>query len=114
MTRLSYLLRPHWPQLTLAFVAVLGESITDLLEPWPLKIVFDNVLGSKRLPDWLAGIVHAVAGTDKLDILSFVVVVVLAIAAIGALSTYFEKYLTTAVAQWVSHDLRRTLYNHLQ
>ena len=114
MKRLSYLLRPHWPQLALAFVAVLGESITDLLEPWPLKIVFDNVLGSKRLPDWLAAIVHSVAGTNKLSTLSFVVVMVLAIAVVGAVSTYFEKYLTTSVAQWVSHDLRRTLYNHIQ
>ena len=114
MKRLSYLLRPHWPQLALAFVAVLGESVTDLLEPWPLKIVFDNVLGSKKLPDWLASIVHSVAGTNKTSILSFVVVMVLMIAAVGAVSTYFEKYLTTSVAQWVTHDLRRTLYNHIQ
>jgi ABC-type multidrug transport system fused ATPase/permease subunit len=114
MKKLSYLLKPHWHQLTLAFVAVIGESVTDLLEPWPLKIVFDNVLGSKRLPDWLARLVHSTAGTSKLAILSFVVVVVLIIATVGAISTYFEKYLTTSVAQWVSHDLRRTLYNHIQ
>src|SRR5678816_4595690 len=114
MTKLSYLLRPHWPQLTLAFVAVLGETVTGLLEPWPLKIVFDNVLGSKRLPDWLAQLVQAAAGTNKLAILSFVIIMVLAIAVVGAVSTYFEKYLTTSVAQWVSHDLRRTLYNHIQ
>ena len=114
MKKLGYLLKPHWLQLTLAFVAVIGESVTDLLEPWPLKIVFDNVLGSKHLPPWLATVVHATAGTDKLAILSFVVVLVLAIATVGAISTYFEKYLTTSVAQWVSHDLRRTLYNHIQ
>ena len=114
MRKLSYLLRPHWPQLSLAFVAVIGESVTDLLEPWPLKVVFDNVLGSKPLPKWLAVVVHSVAGTNKLAILSFVVVMVLAIATVGAVSTYFEKYLTTSVAQWVSHDLRRSLYNHIQ
>src|SRR6476659_5447582 len=114
MTRLSYLLKPHWPQLTLAFVAVIGESVTDLLEPWPLKVVFDNVLGSKPLPKWLAAVVHSVAGTNKLAILSFVVVMVLVIATVGAVSTYFEKYLTTSVAQWVSQDLRRSLYNHIQ
>src|SRR5262245_56694858 len=102
MKKLSYLLRPHWHQLSLAFLAVLGESITDLLEPWPLKIVFDNVLGSKHLPDWLAAVVHPIFGTSKLSILSFVVVIVLIIATVGAVSTYFEKYLTTSVAQWVS------------
>jgi len=100
--------------LSLAFVAVIGESVTDLLEPWPLKVVFDNILGSKPLPNWLAVVVHSVAGRNKLATLSFVVVMVLAIATVGAISTYFEKYLTTSVAQWVSHDLRRSLYNHIQ
>src|SRR3989454_5174864 len=103
--RISDLLYPHWPSLTLAFVAVIGESLTDLLEPWPLKIVFDYVFGSKRMPDWLAGMVGWI-GVDKLSILNFAVLIVLAIAIVGALSSYFEKYLTSSVGQWVMHDLR--------
>ena len=113
-TQIGYLLRPHWFALTLAFIAVIGESVTDLLEPWPLKIIFDNVLGSKRMPEWLANIVYTTAGHDKTSILGFVAFSVIAIAIVGALSAYFEKYLTTSVAQWVSHDLRRTLYHHIQ
>jgi len=42
------------------------------------------------------------------------VVAVAGIAIIGAVSSYFEKYFTTSIAQWVTHDLRRTLYNHIQ
>jgi hypothetical protein len=38
---LKELLQPHRGMLVLAFIAVLGEAATDLLEPWPLKIVFD-------------------------------------------------------------------------
>ena len=38
----------------------------------------------------------------------------MAIAVVGALSTYVEKYLTTSVGQWVMHDLRRALYHHIQ
>jgi subfamily B ATP-binding cassette protein MsbA len=111
--RISDLLRPHWKTLTIAFIAVLGETLADLLEPWPLKVVFDNVLGSKRLPHWLAGVV-SVFGSGKTAILGFAAVAVLTIAAIGAISTYFEKYLTTSVGQWVMHDLRRSLYHHIQ
>ncbi|PYS69149.1 MAG: ABC transporter ATP-binding protein, partial [Acidobacteria bacterium] len=111
--RITDLLYPHWGTLTLAFIAVLGESITDLLEPWPLKIVFDHVFGSKRMPDWLASIVSFI-GTDKFSILNFVVLAVLVIAIFGAVSSYFEKYLTTSVGQWVMHDLRRVLYSHIQ
>src|SRR5712671_5487726 len=111
--RIIDLLYPHWGTLSLAFIAVLGESITDLLEPWPLKIVFDYVFGSKRMPNWLASVVSYI-GTDKFSILNFAVLAVIVIAIFGAVSSYFEKYLTTSVGQWVMHDLRRVLYSHIQ
>ena len=55
--RITDLLYPHWKTLSLAFIAVIGESLTDLLEPWPLKIVFDYVFGGKPMPEWLASAV---------------------------------------------------------
>src|SRR5256885_1867883 len=111
---ISYLLRPHWKTLTVAFIAVIGESAGDLLEPWPLKVVFDYVLGSKKMPGWLAGLVNSVAGHDKVSILYFAAFSVIVIAAVGAVGSYGEKYLTTSVGQRVMHDLRRTLYHHIQ
>src|SRR3989442_7195843 len=111
--RIADLLYPHWLTLTLAFIAVIGESVTDLLEPWPLKIVFDYVFGSKAMPSRLTGVVSFL-GTDKLSILNFAVLAVIAIAIFAAISSYFEKYLTTSVGQWVMHDLRRVLYSHIQ
>jgi ATP-binding cassette, subfamily B, bacterial len=111
MTRL---IRPHWKALTLALVAVLGETFSDVLEPWPIKIVIDNILQSKKLPGWLQGSVASSFGNDKLAILNFAIAAVAAIAVLGAISSYTEKYLTTSVSQWVTHDLRRTLYNHIQ
>ena len=112
--QISYLLRPHWKTLTVAFIAVIGESAGDLLEPWPLKVVFDYVLGSKKMPGWLAGLVNSVAGHDKVAILYFAAFSVIVIAAVGAIGSYGEKYLTTSVGQRVMHDLRRTLYHHIQ
>ena len=112
--QISYLLRPHWKTLTVAFIAVLGESAGDLLEPWPVKVVFDYVLGSKKMPGWLASLVNSVAGHDKMAILYFAALSVIAIAAVGAIGSYGEKYLTTSVGQRVMHDLRATLYHHIQ
>jgi ATP-binding cassette subfamily B protein len=110
--RLS-LLRPHWKALTLALLAVLGETAADLLEPWPLKIIVDNLLQSKPLPLWLTAVIAHVAGSEKYAILNFAVSAVAVIAIFGALSSYVEKYLTTCVGQWVMHDLRRALYQHI-
>jgi subfamily B ATP-binding cassette protein MsbA len=112
--QLSYLLSPHWKSLAIAFVAALGESVSGLLEPWPLKIVFDNVLSSKKLPPSLAVFIYATLGQNKTAILEFAALAVLVIAIVGAISSYTQKYLTTSVAQWVAHDLRRTLYHHIQ
>src|SRR3990172_6877027 len=105
-------LRPHWKALTLALLAVVGEAVTDLLEPWPLKIVLDYLLQSKPPPSWLISMVGWI-GQDKLAVLNFAVLAVAIIAVVGALSSYLEKYLTTSVGQWVMHDLRRTLYHHI-
>jgi ATP-binding cassette, subfamily B, bacterial len=111
---IARLIHPYWKALTLAFLAVLGETFSDVLEPWPIKVVIDNVLQSKKLPGWLAGYVTTAFGQDKLAVLNFAVAAIAAIAVVGAISSYFEKYLTTSVSQWVTHDLRRTLYNHIQ
>ncbi len=108
------LLRPHWKSLAIALLAVLGETLTDVLEPWPLKIVVDQLLQSKKLPGWLGEFVSGVFGQDRLAILNFAVAAVAAIAVVGAVSSYVEKYLTTSVSQWVTHDLRRMLYYHIQ
>ena len=108
------LLRPRWPALSVALLAVLGETVTDVLDPWPIKIVIDNVIQTKKLPGWLESIVRSLFGQNKIAILDFAVVAVLAIAVVGAISSYVEKYLTTSISQWVAHDLRRTLYSHIQ
>ena len=111
--RIIDLIRPHWKALTIALVAVLGETLTDILEPWPIKIIVDNVLQSKHLPEALGGIVTSLFGRNQYAIANFAVAAVAVIAVVGAFSSYFEKYLTTSVSQWVGHDLRRTLYHHI-
>jgi len=112
--RLAGLLRPHTGALTIALIAVLGETVTDILEPWPVKIVIDNILQSKKTSGWISTFVTRLFGHDKLAMLNFVIAAVLAIAIVGAFSSYIEKYMTTTVGQWVAHDLRRALYSHIQ
>ena len=108
------LLRPHRRQLYLGLLAIAGESIAGLLEPWPLKIVLDDLLQGKNQHGWLHRFILATAGSAPRNVLTFACIAVLVIAATDALCTYAEKYLTTNVGQWVAHDLRRTIYTHVQ
>jgi len=111
--KITTLLYPHWKSLSLALLAVVGEISADLLEPWPLKIILDHLLKSQPMPDWMSGIISRTVGEDKLAVLNFAVLAVALIAILGAVSSYAEKYLTTSVGQWVMHDLRRTVYQHI-
>jgi ATP-binding cassette subfamily B protein len=106
------LLRPHGSLLAIAFAAMLVQSAADLLEPWPLKLVFDYVIGSKPMPQWLAA--WFPGNADAFAVLNVAAVAVIAIAIVGAISSYTEKYLSTTVAKRVGYELRRTLYHHVQ
>lgn len=107
------LLRPHWKGMTVAFLAVAVSAGTELLEPWPLKIVLDYLLQGKRLSSW-AMVVVGWIGNDKLAVLNFAVVAVALIAIVGAASSYLENWLTTTIGQQIMHELRRTVYSHIQ
>jgi len=113
MPLVAHLVRSHWKALTLAFLAVLGETAADILEPWPVKVVIDNVLQHKALPHRFDAIVALLPKNDFAT-LNFAIAGVLLIAVIGAISSYSEKFLTTSVAQWVAHDLRRMVYQRIQ
>ena len=111
---LRELLAPHKWALLFGFLAVIGEGAADLLEPWPLKIVLDDVLKPHESHATVMRWIHSLAGTDKLAMLKFACFAVLAIAVLDAVSSYAEKYLTTSVGQWISYDLRRHIYAHIQ
>ena len=108
------LLRPHWAALTLGFIAIAGETAANLLQPWPLKIVLDDVLRSRQSHAWAMNLIHRLVGAEKIAVLEFACVAVLGIAVLDAVCTFGEKYLTTSVAQWVSYDLRMAIYAHIQ
>jgi subfamily B ATP-binding cassette protein MsbA len=108
------LLKPHAKGLAIGVAAVVIEGAANLAEPWPLKIVLDNVLKSKSGNGWLNHFILSTTGTDKVAILKFAALAVLAIAGAGALCTYTEKYLTNSIGQYVMHDLRQMLYSHIQ
>ena len=108
------LLRPHRRALWLGLLAIAGESIADVLQPWPLKVVLDNVIAGKQAHGWLTNAIHRTVGTNAMRILLAACVAVMVIALMNAVCTYGEKWVTTTVGQWVSHDLRRALYARVQ
>lgn len=110
--KLRELLRPYWKLVLLALLAMMMESGADLLEPWPLKVILDYVIGSKKPPGWLTGWI--VDNDSRLTLLNIAIGAVIGIALVGAVSSYTERYLSTTIGKRVGFDLRHALYHHVQ
>jgi len=107
------LLRPYRGWLVIVFVAMLVEIVMSLASPWPLKLVLDDALGNKQLPEWLAWAHNYGIGRHAVGVALFAGISTIVIAIVGAIATYIDNYYTTSVGQWVANDLRIRIYEHL-
>ena len=108
------LLRPYTGSLVIILVAMLVQTAMSLAAPWPLKIILDNVVGTHKAPEWLDRLRIIPLGGDKIELALVAGIMVVVIAALSALASYLENYYTESVSQYVAHDLRMRVYEHLQ
>ncbi len=108
------LVRPYKAWLIFIFLAMLVETTMSLANPWPLKIIIDNVIGNHKLPDWLGWMKNTTFGENGLALAAVAAIAVVIIAVIGSVANYINSYFTESVAQYVANDLRRRMYHHLQ
>lgn len=105
-------LRPYRRTLLLALAAMVGETITALLAPWPLKFVFDRVL----LVNHAHGAAHVriALGQSQWVLLGVITGAAIAIALADALLSYLDTQLSEVASQKAVYELRRALFEHLQ
>lgn len=108
------LVRPYKKWMTIIFTAMVLETLMSLATPWPLKILIDNVIGHHKLPHWLSWMERVFPAENKMQFAAVAAVSLIVMAAIGALAGYLNSYFTESIAQYVSNDLRRRIYHHLQ
>jgi len=113
------ILAKFWPQIAkqklsiaISLFAILAEVGLQLLEPWPLKFIFDRVL----VPELDANSVHLVLGREiePLLLLIGLSLAIVSIAVLRALATYVSKLSMAMVAAKILSEIRGQLYAHLQ
>jgi hypothetical protein len=104
---------PYRAGLAVVFAAMLVETLMSLAAPWPLKVVLDNALGHHPLPQWLEWVHDLGIDRNTMGLALFAALATALIAAIGAVASYVDNYYTESVGQWVAHDLRMRIYDHL-
>jgi ATP-binding cassette subfamily B protein/subfamily B ATP-binding cassette protein MsbA len=102
------LLLPHRWLFLFALSQVVLIAAAELLKPWPLKVIIDNVLGQKRV-EW------AIVQTWSPDALLLLACgsLVGIYLVLGVLNLVYN-YTTIRIGQSMVNDLRGALYNHLQ
>jgi len=107
------LIRPYRGWLAIVFAAMVVETAMSLAGPWPIKVIIDNVVGSHPLPHWLSWLWDLPVAKDKMGLALLAGLATVLIAAIGSAADYVDNYYTESVGQWVAHDLRVRVYDHL-
>lgn len=106
-------LRPYRRTLALALAAMVGETLTALLAPWPLKVVFDRVLlvhHSSNLPAH----VRVTLGPEQWRLLAIITGAAVLIALFNSLFSYLDTQLSEVSSQRAVFELRKSLFSHLQ
>ncbi|NGX41848.1 MAG: putative ABC transporter ATP-binding protein [Chlamydiae bacterium] len=99
--------------LFLSLIAGVFFTIVSMLEPWPLKLIFDNVFYNKATPRLLAPFVVPFK-SDKLVLLNVLIVYVIVVATFRGIFYYFQQLLTSRAGQQIVSGVRVDLYSHLQ
>ena len=116
MKRYARLLRyalPYWRGWLLIVVVTLLSTAFGLLQPWPIKLLVDNVLGGKPLPNVLrrgAGVLPGVDTTEGL--LVWVVVAGLVVFAVNSAVDVVLTFAWIRVGQRMVYDLAGDLFAH--
>lgn len=103
----SYL-RPYWMTFVFALGQVLFIGALELLKPWPLKIIIDNVLSGNPL-SWE----FALSWSSQTLLLAACVGLVLIYLLLGGMRI-LNDYTTIRIGQGMVNDLRRDLYSQIQ
>lgn len=87
-------------------------ALSRVIEPWPLKVVFDQVLFKKPAHGALVQ-PFVFLGRTPHELLGAAAIVLALTGVVRAVSYYYEDYLLSSAAQEVVYGIRTRLYRHL-
>src|SRR5262249_19144273 len=109
---LSYA-RPQAGSLGLLVLLSLTGTGINLLKPWPLKLIVDNVLPGKPLPAWLQWL-PALPGALGSGLLVWLAGSTLLVFLLGWANTISKRYLQIDAAGRITYRLAADVFAHLQ
>lgn len=95
-----------------SFIALIAEIFLHLLEPWPLKFIFDYIL----VPNFKEKIseIPLFQGLDPFSLVAVLAIALIVITALRAFAAYFSIYGMSLAASNILTEIRAELYSHIQ
>jgi ATP-binding cassette, subfamily B, bacterial len=112
LRRFSPQLNKQKTLLIVSFVALMAEIFLHLLEPWPLKFIFDYILVPGFRSQSLG--IPLLSGLGPFALLTGLTLGLVAIALLRATAAYFSVVGMALAASNVLTEIRSDLYSHLQ
>lgn len=106
-------LRPYRARVALLAVLLASEIGLGALQPWPLAVVIDYVLGGKAFSGRLAVWVTALTHGNGTTLLVLVVVAGVVLQVVNQLVSAYGTQVQVDTGQRLVYDLRRRLFEHL-
>jgi ATP-binding cassette, subfamily B, bacterial len=100
-------------RLLLAGLCTLGVTASELLKPWPLKVILDHGILDKPLPQSLR-FLQGMGASGRVPLLVEASCAIVLIALGAGLFSYFQIFITSSIGYETVYALRRELFAHLQ
>ncbi len=105
--------KKYWKILSVAYLALFAGIATEMLRPWPLKIVMDNLILDESLPANLRFLQPMQEDDPKLLLLLLSISIVL-IIALESIFTYINKFWVSGTGDRINADIRERAFAQLQ
>ena len=107
-------LRPYRPLLVVSVVLILIVALLDIIAPWPLKFIIDNVLGNRPFTgpggEWLA----QQLGEDQRVQTIILGSALLTITILQGLAAFAYEYISGQIQERSTFLLRSDVFRHVQ
>jgi len=118
VTRQLRLLRyvaPHWRGVLVILLSMALSIGLDVLRPWPMKLLVDQVLSGQPLPEWLRPLVETLpSGSTTKGLLLWLCISTVVIFLAGTLMSIASGVVSVGVGQRITYSLGADLFRHLQ
>ncbi len=98
--------------LTISFLALLAETGLHMLEPWPLKFIFDEIIFKQFKVESLK--VPFLDTFNVISLLTFLAVALVIIAVLRGSMAYVSTAGMAVAATRIMSEIRANLYSHIQ